>query len=260
MPTREGSWPDGTPCWIDLAVPNAGAARDFYQSLFGWSMQDGPPEAGGYLIALKNGQAAAGLGPKMTPDAPTAWTVYLATSDIRASAERVSANGGRLLVEPMDVMGLGMAAFALDPAGAVFGLWQAASYPGVSVFNEPGAFIWSECRAGSLEQLKSFYGAVCGWEFHDLSGENVHYATFVVDGRDVGGLGEYGADQAQTVAQWWTYFAVADTDSAVEQVVQLGGSVIQAATDTPYGRTATVADNQGAVFSIMSAPNEGYAE
>jgi predicted enzyme related to lactoylglutathione lyase len=260
MPTREGSWPDGTPCWIDLAVPDVDAARQFYQSLFGWSIQDGPPEAGGYLIALKNGQAAAGIGPKMVPDTATAWTVYLATSDARASAERITANGGQILAEPIDVMGLGEMAFSLDPAGATFGLWQAGSYPGVTIFNEPGTFIWAECLSGSLEQLTAFYGAVFGWDFNDMSGDNFKYATFVVGGRDVGGLGEYGADQAQSAPQWSTYFAVQDTDAAVEQVVQLGGNVLQPARDTPYGRMATVTDDQGAVFAVMSAPAEGYAE
>jgi hypothetical protein len=48
LPTRDEAWPNGTPCWIDLMVTDAAAARQFYSSLFGWDILDGPPEAGGY--------------------------------------------------------------------------------------------------------------------------------------------------------------------------------------------------------------------
>ena len=46
MPTRDESWPNGTPCWVDVLVTDPAAAKTFYSSLFGWDIQDGPPEAG----------------------------------------------------------------------------------------------------------------------------------------------------------------------------------------------------------------------
>ena len=33
-----------------------------------------------------------------------------------------------------------------------------------------------------------------------------------------------------------------------------GGTVVREAADSPYGRMATVADDQGAVFSLISMP------
>ena len=33
----------GTPCWVDLMVPDQQAALDFYGDLFGWSGRIGPP-------------------------------------------------------------------------------------------------------------------------------------------------------------------------------------------------------------------------
>jgi uncharacterized protein len=54
-------------------------------------------------------------------------------------------------------------------------------------------------------------------------------------------------------AYWGTYFAVADTDAAVERAVELGGSVIGPAWDSPYGRMAVVSDDQGAIFALMSS-------
>ena len=254
MSTSDGPWADGTPCWIDLAASDVGGARPFYETLFGWAMQESPPEAGGYLVCLKNGRAAAGIGPKMMPEAPTAWTTYLATTDVDAVVAKVSANGGQVLAPPMDVMDLGRMAICADPGGAHFGLWQPGSFAGAAIVNEPGAYIWGEQLSSSWEASKAFYGALFDWQYNDMSAEGARYASFQVGGRDVGGVGAYGPDDVDRPAQWWVYFAVDDTDEAVDQVVKLGGDVIRPPEDTPYGRMATVADDQGATFCLMSAP------
>jgi predicted enzyme related to lactoylglutathione lyase len=53
-------------------------------------------------------------------------------------------------------------------------------------------------------------------------------------------------------AHWSTYFMVEDADAALAVIVRLGGSIVQAAEDTPYGRLATVADPTGAVFKVRA--------
>lgn len=50
------------------------------------------------------------------------------------------------------------------------------------------------------------------------------------------------------------YFSVADCDETVADAVRLGGRVRESAADTPYGRIAVVADNQGAVFALLAEP------
>jgi len=246
-----------------VSVPDIAAARLFYEGLFGWSMLESPPEYGGYVNAAKNGRLAAGIGPKMAPDTPTSWLIHFATSDVDASAERVSANGGQVLMGPMDVMELGRMAVCADPSGARFGLWLARGHTGLAVVNEPAAVIWTEQMSRSCESSLAFYAAVFGWEFHDMSAGGARYASFVTqarESRDIGGVGEYDADGLELPDQWWLYFGVDDTDAAVDQVVKLGGSVIRPPADSPYGRLATVADNQGASFTLMAAPPEGYGD
>jgi len=43
-----------------------------------------------------------------------------------------------------------------------------------------------------------------------------------------------------------------DADAAVARVESLGGSVVRAPEDTPYGRLATVADPAGAQFKLVA--------
>jgi predicted enzyme related to lactoylglutathione lyase len=59
--------------------------------------------------------------------------------------------------------------------------------------------------------------------------------------------------------QWQVYFGVEDTDAALARIVELGGSVLRDAEDTPYGRLATAADPTGASFRLVAA-NEAMPE
>ena len=118
------------------------------------------------------------------------WMTYLATSDADATAAKIKSAGGELVVEPMDVTDVGRMAVAVDAAGAVFGLWQARAFPGAQVVNDSGAMRWNEQVSSDFEGTKAFYAAVFGYEYGDMSGSGFSYATFKVDGRDVGGIGD----------------------------------------------------------------------
>ena len=260
MVTRDTAWPPGTPCWVDLGVGDIPKARAFYGALFGWDIPEGPPEAGGYSVATIGGRPVAGIGPKGQDEAPSSWTTYLASEDADDTAAKIKAAGGQVLMGPMDVMDVGRMLVAVDPGGAVFGIWQARAHSGAQVVNEPGSQIWNENMSRNYEGNKAFYGSVFSYHFGDIGADGMNYATLDLDGRTVGGIGEISTAQpAQAPANWSTYFAVDDTDGAVAKVSELGGAVIAAPWDTPYGRMAVVADDQGAVFSVMSTEGEQEA-
>ena len=252
--TRDTRWPAGTPCWVDVSVDDVPKAIAFYRALFGWDIELGGPEVGGYSIAHQDGRIVAAISPKMgAPDAPSVWTTYLATDDADATAAKTKGAGGQLLAEPMDVMEEGRLAVAMDPAGAVFGLWQGEHTTGLGVATEPGALTWNEHMSRDFDGSKAFYQAVFGYDYQDMSSDGFKYATLMLDGQIVGGIGEYPAETpAEVPAAWATYFAVTDTDAAVAKVTELGGSVVQSPRDSPYGRVAVVADNHGAVFSLIT--------
>ena len=258
MVTRDTAWPPGTPCWVDLGVSDIPKAMAFYSGLFGWDCQEGPPEAGGYTMCSIGSLPVAGIGPKMgPPDMPTVWTTYLASEDADATAARIKAAGGQVLMDPVDVMDVGRMFVAVDPGGAAFGIWQARAHTGVQRANEPGSLIWSENMSRNYEGNKAFYSSVFGYSFGDIGADGMKYATLDLDGGTVGGIGEISADQpADMPAYWGTYFAVADTDAAVGKAIELGGSVFAPAWDSPYGRMAVVSDDQGAIFALMSATTE----
>jgi uncharacterized protein len=254
--TRDTRWPAGTPCWVDVVVDDVPKAIAFYETLFGWDIQVGGPEVGGYSIAHSGGRIVAAISPKMgPPEAPSAWTTYLATDNVDATAAKIKDAGGQILAGPMDVMSEGRMAVAMDSAGAAFGLWQGANTTGIGLANEPGSLSWNEQLSRDFAASKSFYQAVFGYDYQDMSSDGFTYATLMVDGHEVGGIGEYPAGTpGQLPAAWGVYFQVSDVDAGVAKVAELGGRTVQPPRDSPYGRMAVVADNHGAMFSLITPP------
>jgi len=54
--------------------------------------------------------------------------------------------------------------------------------------------------------------------------------------------------------QWSSYLGTEDADATLAKVVELGGSIVQPAEDTPYGRLATAADPSGINFKLIQPP------
>jgi hypothetical protein len=231
----------------------------FYAAQFGWDIRTRGTEVGGYSIAHMQGRGVAGIGPKMgPPETPPAWTMYLATDDADATAARITGAGGQLLLPPGDIADAGRMALAADITGGVFGVWQAGAHIGTGVANMPGALTWNEHMSHDFEAAKKFYGAVFGYEFQDISSEGFSYATFNLDGRPAGGIGAYpAAVPAGTPGSWTVYFGAASTDDLVATAVRAGGKVEHEPVDSPYGRMAMAADDQGARFSVISVSAAG---
>ena len=258
MPTRDTPWPNGTPAWVDIGVPDVEAAKSFYADLFGWEYSGGGEEFGGYLNATLNGRMVAGMGPQQDPDDPPRWTTYFATDDAAAGAERIRAAGGRVIVEPMEVGPMGTMVIALDPQGNPFGLWQAGMHTGYQIHNEPGALAWDEAMVDDTAAAKEFYAAVFGFTFNQMdaetAGEGMDYATFGTGGNPLGGL---GASDPSMPKGWLACFAVASADDAVRAVEARGGKVTMPPEDTPFGRFAIVEDPWGAAFEVLQDTTTG---
>jgi predicted enzyme related to lactoylglutathione lyase len=255
MVQRDTPWPLGTPCWADLSTTDPDKARDFYGQLFGWHFNVGGPETGNYATADLNGLQVVGIGPLMGDLTMSVWTNYLASDDLDGTVDGAVRAGGTVIAPAMDVMEFGRMAVLADPTGAVFGVWQAGTHTGFQLANETGSVVWTEAMSRNIDVAKEFYAAVFGYTYEDMSGEGFRYEMFKVNGNVAGGLGQLPAEApAEIPAHWRIYFAVDDADAAVEQINQLGGSLLQPPQDAPYGRWADVADAQGAAFSVIKVP------
>ena len=246
----------GTPCWVSLMVHGLAATQEFYGALFGWEFQPGPQQLGPYARALLDGYEVAGIG-QLPPDRhlPIAWTPYLASDDVDVTAETVRLCGGTIGVGPLDAAEAGRLAIGSDPSGAVFGIWQAAEHQGTGITGVPGTPAWNELLTFESVSVAKFYETVFGYEEEPVVSADLDYVTLHLAGRPVAGIHGVGnALPRDRGSHWLTYFQVDDADHALRQVAELGGRVLEPAHDSAHGRVATVADPEGALFSVVQDP------
>ncbi|MFG3204004.1 VOC family protein [Streptomyces sp. NPDC048192] len=247
----------GTPCWVSLMAHGLAATEEFYGELFGWEFRPGPQQLGPYVRALLDDHEVAGMG-QLPPDRrlPIAWTPYFASVDVDLTADTVRECGGTVAVGPLDAAEAGRMAIAADPSGAVFGIWQCAAHLGTAITGVPGTPAWNELVTFETESVAKFYTTVFGYEQEPVVSADFDYVTLHLGGRPVAGLHGVGhALPRDRGPHWQTYFEVADADAAVRQVADLGGRIVRQPHDSPHGRVATVADPEGAEFSVVENPH-----
>lgn len=243
------------PIWIDLASSDPAASREFYAKLFGWQVEVNPdPQYGGYALARIGGKDVAGIGGKMSPEAPTAWSVYVWTPDVEELAKKVKAAGGNVVAPPMQVGEQGKMSVFQDPSGAFIAAWQPALMQGGLTDGQPGTFGWAELNARGLDKAVDFYGAVFGWKakISPMGEGQLPYTEFLSGDQSIAGAMEMNPMVPAEVPSYWAvYFAADDVDASFQKAVDAGATVMLAPRDFPGGRFAVLGDPQGAVFGLL---------
>jgi len=242
----------GDPCWIELFTPGVKQAREFYGELFGWTSHDSGEEYGGYVIFERDGEPIAGCMKNDGSAGPSMWSVYLASDDAAATAEKVKEHGGQVIVEPMQVGEMGHMAFVVDPAGAAVGVWQPLQHKGISDRGDIGAPAWFETLSKDYDSAVPFYREVFGWDTHTMSDtDEFRYTTLGEGDEALAGIMDATSFLGDQPSRWQFYIEVVDTDASVQKATDLGGKVVESAENTPYGRLAVIADPSGIPFAIM---------
>ncbi|MET8569315.1 VOC family protein [Streptomyces sp. NPDC004783] len=247
----------GAPNWIDVGAPDTDAAASFYGGLFGWELRSAGPDAGGYGFFQLDGRTVAGAMPVTPEQGPPSWTVYFQAPSAQAAADASAQAHGGVLMQPADVMGLGVVAVLADRSGVPFGIWQPGRLGGVDAAGEPGALCWVELYTPDVAAEAAYYHAVLGLETSAVPFPGAGTYTCVNPGGEgeesmFGGVVALADDPLETDAHWLPYFAVDDADRAVARTGELGGTVRMPARDIEgVGRLARLADPHGARFAVL---------
>lgn len=118
--------------WNELMTRDVDAAKAFYAAVFGWTYDEMDMGPAGTYSVIEGGEHN-GLGglmamPSDMPDmVPNHWAVYFTVADLDATLEKVTGNGGQIVVPATPIPGVGTMAHVHDPAGGSFALLQPAS-------------------------------------------------------------------------------------------------------------------------------------
>jgi predicted enzyme related to lactoylglutathione lyase len=248
---------DGEPCWADVLAVDMEAAKTFYGAVLGWSFRTGGQESGHYVMALRNGRAVAGISPPPPgPEPALAWTLYLTSHDLDATAHLVDRCAGKVIMGPLDVPGNGRLLFALDPTGAAFGVWEPGEHTGSQLYGETGALCWAELNSREPESADLFYRSLFDYDQRQIGdphgADQFDYTAWSLGGQTLCGRLKMTDSWRGIAPHWMVYFAVDDADAAADRAGRAGGRVPHPPFDSAHGRMAVLADPGGAVFSVLA--------
>lgn len=254
-------FPEGAPCWVDAMFSDLESAKTFYADVLGWTFAESSSEYGNYTQAYSDGKAVAAVVPPMPgQEGQSQWCLYLSSSDAAATAEKIKAAGGELLMEPMQVGSFGTMAIAKEPSGAVFGVWQPGDHKGFEKLGEPGSYCWAEFFSRDVAKPDAFLPQVFpyGTQQMDLGDSpeaaGMDFKVFSLGGPENPVLGRMnmGSDFPPEIPSYvQVYFGVPDCDEAVAKTTKHGGKLLFGPMDSPFGRFAAVSDPQGAAFAVI---------
>ena len=114
--------------WHELTTSDHDAAFDFYRKLFGWDNQSefDMGAMGKYLMYGQRGTMYGGMMTRQPDMPPPNWLCYIMVDDAKSSAKTIAAEGGKVMVGPMEVPGGDWVAISTDPQGVAFGVHSKA--------------------------------------------------------------------------------------------------------------------------------------
>jgi hypothetical protein len=251
--------PAGSFCWIELHTSDQNAAKNFYDSLFGWTPQDMPMGPNDFYTIFKLQGRDAAAGCTLRPDetamgVPPHWLIYIAVDDVDAAAPKAEKLGGKILAPPFDVMDAGRMAVVQDPTGAVFCLWRANKNAGIGIAQVHGTLCWADLSTADPQRGSEFYSGLFGWHIAADPKDPSGYLHIKNGEQFIGGVPPTLHRQVGVPAHWMAYFQVDDVDATAAKAKELGANLyLPPMTMEGVGRMSVIADPQGAVFSIFKS-------
>ena len=245
--------------WHDMNTADLATSRDFYCSLFGWTL-DAEPRSNGYRMLLDGDSAFGGMfewPPEVSQ--PSRWTGYVLVDDVVEIARRAQSLGGGYPFESMSIPGAGTLGFVVDPTGAALTTFRpdiemtsGAPGPGGS----GATVLWNELLTTDLAASVAFHQELFGWAVDQSVVDAGGYVIARAHGRPVAGIFQPSTPPGSS--DWITYFGVENIEETMKRAAEIGGRVVHQATDVPgVGTTAWLLDTNASIFGVMQ-PAEGW--
>jgi predicted enzyme related to lactoylglutathione lyase len=110
---------------VELQTNDLKKAREFYQKLFDWKLEDAPVEGFGTYTMIGVGDGTGGgMMANSTKGAPSRWLAYVSVDDIASATKKAKQLGAQIALDVTPVADMGQMSVIVDPSGAALGLWQ----------------------------------------------------------------------------------------------------------------------------------------
>lgn len=163
-------------------------------------------------------------------------SIYIGVNDVKAAVASAEEEGGKILLEPFDLPGLGRMATLQDPCGAVLSVWEeTASFQGIEETGEregapAGVVLFTE----SIIQSSDFYRKVLGWGVEmSEKGSEIRMARIQMNDQELGCIVETTLKDDSSWSGWVAAYRVKSLDQSCKKAARLGAKMEGVMQDSP---------------------------
>lgn len=256
--------PRGDFIWYELLTADIAGAKLFYDVVIGWNIESQSQFPNDYRMIGRSDGKFAGGALQITDEmrqhgARPIWLAYIHSNDVDGQTAAIERDGGKAMMPPFDIPGVGRVAMVTDPDGAPFYLMKPLPREGdpnaksdVFSVDQPQRVRWNELSSTDQDGAVAFYAKHFGWtqEGSMPMGEMGDYRFIQANGVNVGAIMR---KPPQRPAPGWTfYIGVDDIDRAAKAVTDGGGQVLFGPMEIPGGEfSLNGMDPQGAAFGLV---------
>ncbi len=111
---------------FEIGCQNPEKVAPFYADLLGWNLT---PYGPANMVNTRSEAGIQGHIASLGHPPHNYITIYAQVDDLDTYIKKAQSLGGKLMVPPVEVPGMGHFAWITDPEGTIFGLWKAAPQP-----------------------------------------------------------------------------------------------------------------------------------
>lgn len=109
---------------FEIGFRDAVKSESFYKELFGWETSAYGPSR---MVDTKAEGGIRGHLNQLGHEPHNYTLIYVQVDDLQAALDHAAKLGGKTVVPPTDIPGMGAFAWLADPEGNTVGLWKAAA-------------------------------------------------------------------------------------------------------------------------------------
>lgn len=241
--------------WHELFSTNLYASQSFYGELFQYTFEQ--QSNGTSLFSNEDGPQGAITPISIDVGLPSNWIGYITVNNLQRAMRKVDSLGGRLVIMPEDdkehesqvIMFTG-------PEGAPLKAIQGDGSKKEQSL-KVGAIAWNELLCSTPMYSFSFLHALTDWDRESVPmwPSNMYH---LCKDNDISCAGIQSlSPELVTSAHWVSYFLCDDLEKTCNRIEELGGSLVTKIVEMPtLGHYCVALDNMGAVFALLTRPNQ----
>lgn len=245
MPIQGNDYAPGKFVWFELITDDVEGDLAHYGEVLGWKTQSMDMGDFEYKMLGRGEVGHCGVVKPQMSGVPTHWASYLAVEDVDATVAKVAEAGGKVVVPPTDLPGVGRFSLIADPEGATVHAFKASGEGKAS-----SGFHWNELWCQDPANTLKFYEKVFGATLEVNEMPFGPYYQLRIGDQLTGGAMK--APSPEIPAHWLPYAVVDDADAAAQRATNHGGQhhgeMMQV---DGVGRFAVLASPRGAHLGVI---------